>query len=249
MVASTDPIKISKVSILRLTSIKEIVKEEMKVELGDIKKDASELKKEVAKNKQSVASCSSRVDRVDEAITKLQDEQKQDSSISKNNLKYLINLDRNVRRQNILIFGVPEGDLEIDGNTAATDNEKCELLFGVMNIREVCRNAIKEMFRFGKLDDANPGKCRPIKVRFISSAPATAALNAKQKLNDLVGHTIYIKPDKTKAEQEEFKRIGKRKTDVLQEYNNDAERVKLTKGVLYVDGVEVDRYKSVQTLF
>ena len=230
-------------------SIKEIVKEEMKLELSEIKKDANEMKKEVTKNKQSVASCSSRIDRVDVDIKKIQDEKKEESSISKNNLKYLINLDRNERRQNILIFGVPEGDLTIDGDTAKTDIDKCQLLFRVMNIQEVCRNAIKEMFRFGKLDETNPGKCRPMKVRFISSAPASAAFNAKQKLNDIVGQTIYIKPDKTKSEQEEFKRIGKRKTDVLQEYNNDADRVKLTKGVLYVDGVEVDRYKSVQSLF
>ena len=76
-----------------------------------------------------------------------------------------------------------------------------------------------------------------------------STVSAEEMLKDIRGENIYVKPDKTKGEQEEFQRIGKRKDALLAEYDNDNERVILDKGVLFVDGVEVDRYKSVQTLF
>ena len=65
-------------------------------------------------------------------------------------------------------------------------------------------------------------------------------------------HTIYIKPDKSKSEQQEFTRLGKRKKELLdQNPTNEGQepRVKLEKGVLKLDGIEVDRYKSVQSIF
>ena len=74
-----------------------------------------------------------------------------------------------------------------------------------------------------------------------------------KKLKDLGdGINIYIKNDKTKAEREEFQRLGKRKDDIAKQYpkaDEQPDRVILERGVLKLDGVEVDRYKSPQTLF
>ena len=42
-----------------------------------------------------------------------------------NNLKYLINVDRNTRRSNVVVFGVPEDEpLELKGVHAETDLKK-----------------------------------------------------------------------------------------------------------------------------
>ena len=63
---------------------------------------------------------------------------------------------------------------------------------------------------------------------------------------------IYVKPDKTKKESEEFKRIGRRKGEMLLLHpTTDPENpiVTLAKGVLKVNGQEVDRYNPVQSLF
>ena len=63
---------------------------------------------------------------------------------------------------------------------------------------------------------------------------------------------IYVKPDKTKSEQNEFQRLGKKKEELLLKYPTvdvDNPRVTLKKGSLQVDGVEVDKYEPVQTLF
>ena len=231
------------------SSIKQIVKEEMKTELVSVRKSISDVKTLADENKQSTAANSTRLDAISENIKTMEQGHNEVVSMSKNNLKYLVNLDRNERRQNIIIFGVPETDLVVDNVTADSDIKKCQALFRVMNVEEECRAAIKDVFRLGNITEDDAGKRRPLKVKFLSSKPVSEILKASKKLKEIQGENIYVKPDKTKGEQEEFKRIGERKTALLAEYNDDAERVKLTKGVLYVDGVEVDRYKSVQTLF
>ena len=63
---------------------------------------------------------------------------------------------------------------------------------------------------------------------------------------------IYVKADKSKAEMEEYKRLGKKKDDLIKSYpsvDGNPPRVELKKGVLKIDGMEVDRYNSPQTLF
>ena len=128
--------------------------------------------------------------------------------------------------------------------------EKCVELFKFMNVGLAKSTSIKDMFRLGKKEAVEEeGRCRPVKVKFSTSATASAVTKESNKLKDLADHTIYVKPDKTKSEQAEYKRLGARKEELLKQYNNDRERVKLEKGVIKVDGIEVDKYKSVQSLF
>ena len=43
-----------------------------------------------------------------------------------NNLKYLLNLDRNIRKKNIMIFGLPEKeDLDMGDSLATDDTKDC----------------------------------------------------------------------------------------------------------------------------
>ena len=232
------------------TEIRDIVKEELAAQLGSTKKDVTQLKTEVNKNKQSLASCSTNISNLQEDVKKIQEERKEENAISKNNLKYLINLDRNERRNNLLLFGLPEDDdLNIDGEISTSEMEKFIAVLKKMEIYDQCKTEIRELFRLGKKDNQSDDKIRPLKVRMLTSTSVTTILGAARKLKDLEDYKIYVKPDKTKGEREEFTRLGKKKEQLLQEYDNDAERVKLEKGVLYVDNVEVDRYKSVQSLF
>ena len=101
--------------------------------------------------------------------------------------------------------------------------------------------------RLGKLGD----KPRPVKVIFTSVSRAQAALSNSKNLNDWESR-IYVKGDKTKSESEEYKRIGKRKSDLLLQHPTiDPQNpiVTLAKGVLKVNGTEVDRYNPIQSLF
>ena len=71
------------------------------------------------------------------------------------------------------------------------------------------------------------------------------------KLKDL-NKKIFLKPDKSFKEREEFQRLLKKKAECMLSHPTEEgqdSRVVLKKGVLKVDGVEVDRYQSPQTLF
>ena len=73
---------------------------------------------------------------------------------------------------------------------------------------------MKQIIRLGK-----PGeKPRPIKLIFDSPAKAQSVISNSSKLKDLLNVTIYIKPDKTKKENEEFKRVGDKKKELLEQY-------------------------------
>ena len=110
------------------------------------------------------------------------------------------------------------------------------------------RSQVSHYFRMGKESGEKP---RPIKIILKSVEHTREILKNSKNLNDL-NLDIYLKPDKTKAESEEFKRLGKRKADLLKDHPTTDPRnpvVVLEKGVLRVNGLEVDRYKPIQSIF
>ena len=237
------------------------LEEKLTAEIGIVRQDLettntviTETRTEVTKLKKDLSDrktcCEKSARELDERIKTLEEESAKQKTVSDNNLKYLINADRNVRRSNVIIFGVPETNtnLEINNNTAITDEEKCKMILNY--IGTPIYDSVSEMFRLGKtlVDD----KPRPIKLKFPSSLSVSSVLKESKKLKNLPNITIYIKPDKTKSEVAEFKRLGKRKTELSEQYpvgENGVPRVTLEKGILKVDGVHMDEFKSAQTLF
>ena len=126
-----------------------------------------------------------------------------------NNLKYLINHDRNQRKHNVVLFGVQEDeDLQIGADNANDDEGKCKTLLEYIGCMDV---KIMDAFRLGKVNPETPEKPRPIKIVFSEKRMAFDVLSKTSKLNDLKkdsGKNIYIKPDKTKSEVSEFQRLG-----------------------------------------
>ena len=213
--------------------------EDTNSEITKVKKDLAEVKRSTQEN----------VTGLDNRVKNLEADTKKEKMVSDNNLKYLINLDRNDRRKNVIMFGVPEDgvNLTIGDTTAISDDDKCKLLLEYIGAPII--EKVMEMFRLGK---ATEGKVRPIKLKLLSSDDVTAIFDVKEKLKDLNDHTIYMKPDKTKAEVAEFRRIGERKKELIEQYpvpQGEPARVVLAKGVLSLDDVKVDEYKPVQSLF
>ena len=93
-------------------TIKDIMKDELKTEL-DVKKDNSDTKALAEKNSQTTAANTTKIEKLFGNFKSLEKEQKDTAKISKDNLKYLVNLDTNECWQNFILFGVPEGDMVI----------------------------------------------------------------------------------------------------------------------------------------
>ena len=153
------------------------IKQEMNSQLEDLKKDIIGIRKELNDTKQTLKTCTKNVTKDQEEIQALEVERAVQKSIVNDNLKYLINLDRNERRRNIILFGVPEDSSQCNGLTLKTDGEKCVAIFKFIGVPEESESPIVEMFRLGKKNEnetVEERKRRPIKIRFATNKTATA---------------------------------------------------------------------------
>ena len=90
-------------------------------------------------------------------------------------------------------------------------------------------------------------------VRLSDTSMVEMATKNWYKLKDKFGDDvkIYPKPDETKDE-EEYSRLGREKAKLLKQYpteEGEPPKIVLKKGKLLLNGVQVDQYRSVQTLF
>ena len=231
--------------------IKDTIQAELKTALEQCSKDIDTVKKDLGEEKQKVVTLTAQVNEMRTQVAELEKEQKKTKEVGEAHLKYLINLDRNARKYNIMIFGLPENDdlvIERDNEEetlrAANDDEKVSAVLSQLQ-SDISKTS--NFHRLGKPGD-NP---QPVKVYFFSPSQAQLALSNSKNLNEWEAR-IYVKADKTKSEAEEFKRIGKRKEELLLQHptvDPDNPIVTLAKGILKVNGTEVDRYKTPQTLF
>ena len=222
-----------------------------KTELAATKKDLGDTQKELATVKSDMQSLKTK-------LKTLTDDHEKTKTCTKDNMRYLINHDRNVRQRNVLLFGLPDVEEITLGNaTFKSDREAVQHIFEKLEVSDDMK--FTDFFRLGKKDvignDNEDGpKPRPIKMCLESSNMVKSLLHNRSKLKDMFGEdsTIYIKPDKTKSERDEFTRMGKKKQELMERHPTavgDDPRVVLKNGRLVVDGAEVDCYKTPQSLF
>ena len=161
----------------------------------------------------------------------------------------------------MLLFGLADNDvITLGDETFNSDSDAITHIFEKLEVSDEVE--YNEMFRLGKKEvvadaEADPDerpRCRPIKMCFGSSGMAKLILNNSPKLKDLFGDDVklYIKPDKTKSEREQYNLLGKKKEELMARHpvpEGAPPRVVLKSGRLLVDGEQVDCYKAPQTLF
>ena len=143
----------------------------------------------------------------------------------------------------------------IGENEAEGDKDKINALLDYINVRNQVK--IVSQFRLGKKedreedDDEEEESKRPIKI-ILKNSDMAMLITSNAKLLRPLDQKIFFKPDKSVKEREEFQRLLKKKNEYMishpTEGDNDS-RVVLKKGLLTVDGVVVDRYKTPQTIF
>ena len=94
---------------------------------------------------------------------------------------------------------------------------------------------------------------RPIKIKLNEKSIVEKAIKNSYKLKGELGDlAIFFKPDKSKAEREEYQRLGKAKMKLMEKYptvDGEAPKVVLKSGKLLLNGAQVDEYRSTQSLF
>ena len=226
--------------------------EQFKKYVENLQAENQAVKNDLATVKQDLKAEKNKVAEQKKTITDLQTEVNELRQTVKDTTKYLVNVDRNSRQHNAVIFGVSENDLQLkrtndaEAVVARNDSEKVYEILKIVGFED----EVKQHIRLGK--KGNGDRPRPIKLIFHSPAEAASVISNSSKLKDVVDEIIFIKPDKTKKENDEFKRVGDKKRELLEQYPTmpgTDPRVVLKKGVLTLDGAEVTRYQPVQTLF
>ena len=147
-----------------------------------------------------------KVNKITETLKETKKERDDLKKTTMNNLKYLVNHDRNSRRCNVMLFGVPENeDMMINGIEAAGDKEKIDVLLDYIRVKDDVE--ILSFARLGKPaeEDEEEDKKRPIKI-VLKNSEMAALITANAKLLRPLDRMIFLKPDKTVKEREEFQR-------------------------------------------
>ena len=211
-------------------------------------KDVDIVRKSAKEANDEIALLRTKVDALTSSLESVTEENEQLKKTCANNLKYLVNHDRNARRPNVMVLGLSEDeDLTIGDVTVKEDKQKIEKLLNFIGIKE----GDVEIVSFNRLGNSESEGIRPIKMILKNSEMAGLVVSKASRLKNL-NKKIFLKHDKSLKEREEFQRLLKKK-DLLKTAHPTEEgqeaRVALEKGILKVDGVEVDRYQSPQTIF
>ena len=239
--------------------IDDVIQKKVEKATKKIEKDLEATKKTLTKATTDITELKTKVGSLTKTLAETKKERDELKTTGANNLKYLINLDRNVRRSNVILLGVPEDrDLVIGGNEAEGDEEKINALLNHIGVKD--RVEIVSQFRLGKKrvleegeeeDDDVEEQKRPIKI-ILKNSEMASLITSNAKLLRPLDQKIFFKPDKSVKEREEFQRLLKKKNEKMIEHPTEegaVSRVVLKQGILTVDGVEIDRYKTPQTIF
>ena len=214
-----------------------------------IEHELEETKKSATSAHSEIAALKTQVNTLKNSLKDIQEENVKLKKTGENNLKYLVNLDRNTRRSNVIVLGLPENEnLDINTESLSSDAEKVEGLLKFIKVDNQVE--IQNLERLGKVSDDDESH-RPLKVQLKNSEMAFLITSNAYNLKTL-DKKIFMKPDKSKKEREEFQRLLKRKTELILSHpaaDGAESRVILKKGVLTVDGIVKDRYVSPQTIF
>ena len=235
------------------------IKEQIVNELKSYKKALDDVTKKYTEVRKELGTANVEIQDLKKKVADIVKERGDDVKITNDNLRYLINLDRNTRQRNVLLFGVPEDELQIGDKLCNSDEEVVNYIIELFELEH--QVTFIEAFRLGK-NTASPSdvtdgrkRSRPIKIIFETSSMARKVTDSSPKLKELFKDNdtnIYMKPDKTKSERDEYTRLGKRKAELLNQHptvDGQPPRVVLKSGKLLVDNTQVDYYRTPATLF
>ena len=238
------------------------MKDECSSIMKPLQDDVKNLKTELNTTKAKLASANTQISELTSKLQNLCTECEKEKKVSNDSLKYLTNRDRNIRRNNLIVLGITETNVfKINEHEFHTDEEVMDFIFEEIGISDDV--VITEMFRLGRKpveiegdeDGAEQNtRHRPIKVRLSDKSMVEKALKNSYQLKEKFGDNVkmHFKPDKSKAEREEYSRLGREKVKLLEQYPTEEgqlPKVVFKKGKLLLNGAQVDQYRSAQSLF
>ena len=150
--------------------------------------------------------------------------------------------DKNDRAKRLLLAGVPESEVTINGVTSNNDRDKLDEIFKVMNLENV---VVTSQRRIGAKDQGTENRPRFILIEFASVDGRNQTRKSSDKLKECEDtKKFYLKADKTKKEREEYKRLYNMKKQLEEDENYKDKTVEIKYDKLYVDGTVIDKVET-----
>ena len=155
----------------------------------------------------------------------------------------LNSIDSKDRANNVIMLGLTEEDMTVDGILLSGDAEKIKFIFRKINIGENIINLPSTSQRIGR--DINGEKRRALKIILKDYDTREIIMENARKLKAFGDplDKVYINRDTHPVYQKENQRLRKKFNDLKKraDLQQEPNRVKLTKGLLTLDDVTIDR--------
>ena len=224
---------ISELTVADIIQINRISNSPMQQQLNSIE---SEMKKKIQILDNRVNVLEQRNAAIEEENTVLRD------TIS-NMQKSLNRVDSEVRNKNVVITGLPEGEIPGgDGDHAlTTDDEKIDWILRVTE--NTYFNNRTENFRATRLGEPKPGYNRVVKIVMSSVDERDEFLKNAIKMKDAPPpwNKVYIKKDQHPVYLGENNRLRKKVNDLKKKPGYENKEIKLVNGKVLVDNQVVDK--------
>lgn len=155
--------------------------------------------------------------------------------------------DKNARFKNIVIAGLCENALlDENGNEiASADEEKVQVVLDALQLDDIQFNHCR---RTGNKDQGPQARPRFLIVEFQKQNDRNKVRSGAHLLNNFQHlKNLRIKADLSKAERDEYKRLYGVKDKLVAE--NPLATIVVEKGLLKMDGVQVDKYSVKNAVF
>ena len=145
--------------------------------------------------------------------------------------------EKEMRLKRLILAGVPEDDITINGKPCKTDADKVNETLKSMDSNV----SVSQCRRLGAKDRGSENRPRFIQIEFmnITDRNKVNKLSEKLKHNDDT-KLFYLKADRSKEEREEYKRLRDVKKGLLEE----GKTAEIKYGKLYVDDTCVDQINT-----
>ena len=182
--------------------------------------------------------------RLDVTETKIKHLEEKNDSLKKVVVKQQSQIaiqEKNNRLKNVVVGGLDENNpLVVEGNSASTDSEKVKLILNYLNLGRIdftrCR-------RTGNKDQGPQKRPRFLIVEFTKQSDRNEVKAAGSQLQTIPAlNDIRIKADLTKDERAEYKRLYDLRDKLTQD--NPGKVVVVDRGVVKLDGQEIDKFKA-----
>lgn len=174
----------------------------------------------------------------------LSEENKRLGRIIYQHQRYLETVDAEKRLGNLIITGIPEGQLVLGDETLITDEDKCKAIFTAIGKQDT---KFREILRLGKTPTDANAYTRPVKVCLENPPDRKAILENAKQLKE-AGDTfkrIYIKKDMHPGIRKEFARLKESEKTEKQKPENQGKQVVYDHSTrqVKVDGIVVDQFQ------